>query len=289
MADSYSLEEAAHILKVSPGKLRKWDQSGLVSPSIKNPKGDCYDFQDLIALRAAKELVDRGLSLRKIAATLVQLRRKLPGLRQPLASARIVAYGNRIAIGHRGKLLEPRTGQLLFSFRVNELVREFKSRKESSGAAPGRDADGWFRQGLELDQNEATFDGAIEAYLRAVQLDPRFADAWNNLGTIYYKSGDLKRAEQCYRKAIACDPDHREAHYNLGNITDESGRLDQAMKFLERALEIDPTFADAHFNLALVYEKKLLRRRARAHWQTYLHYDSSSPWAAFARRRLEGN
>jgi hypothetical protein len=47
-----------------------------------------------------------------------------------------------------------------------------------------------------------------------------------------------------------------------------------------------PAHPDVHFNLALAYEKRGNRRNAREHWQAYLRFAPSGPWAEQARSRL---
>ncbi len=42
---------------------------------------------------------------------------------------------------------------------------------------------------------------AIAAFEEAVQLDPTFADAWENLAVLYEKGGDSKKALEAFKKA----------------------------------------------------------------------------------------
>jgi tetratricopeptide (TPR) repeat protein len=44
---------------------------------------------------------------------------------------------------------------------------------------------------------------AIPVYQRALQLNPRNARAWNNLGTTYYELGMFSEAMQSYQRAVA--------------------------------------------------------------------------------------
>jgi Tfp pilus assembly protein PilF len=42
---------------------------------------------------------------------------------------------------------------------------------------------------------------AIAAFEEAVQLDPTFTDAWENLAVLYEKAGDPKKALEAFKKA----------------------------------------------------------------------------------------
>lgn len=50
------------------------------------------------------------------------------------------------------------------------------------------------------------------------------------LGSAYFRSGDLAKAEQEYRAALALKPDLGEAHLNLAVVAMLTGRLDEAEK-----------------------------------------------------------
>ncbi len=56
---------------------------------------------------------------------------------------------------------------------------------------------------------------ALEAVTR--QLDPRRAEAWNNLGVLYRRQGDAIGAEKCFREALRLDPDFSVARRNLAD------------------------------------------------------------------------
>jgi DNA-binding transcriptional MerR regulator len=73
----YTFSAAARILGLSESKLRYWSQSGFVGPSLKREGRQVYSFQDLVGVRAAKELVDRGFQPAQIRKVLEQVRNKL--------------------------------------------------------------------------------------------------------------------------------------------------------------------------------------------------------------------
>ena len=59
---------------------------------------------------------------------------------------------------------------------------------------------------------------AIAACEQVLRIDPRCAAAYNNLGAIYMKQGQLDVANEMYEKALQCDPTLPEAHENLARL-----------------------------------------------------------------------
>jgi tetratricopeptide (TPR) repeat protein len=83
------------------------------------------------------------------------------------------------------------------------------------------------RQAYENGQSAA----AINQFQQAMNLNPRNADAYYNLGASYYSLGKqqknqqwIQQAEQLYRQAIALDDRHTEAHRGLASLLIESGQ-----------------------------------------------------------------
>ena len=65
-------------------------------------------------------------------------------------------------------------------------------------------------------------DEAMDAYRRALEARPDFADACNNLGTLHARRGDLKRAREYWERAVAIDPGHP-ARENLRRLRQDEG------------------------------------------------------------------
>ena len=57
---------------------------------------------------------------------------------------------------------------------------------------------------------------AVASYRRALELNPDFAEAHNNLGTTLKDQGKLAEAVASYRRALELNPDFAEVHNNLG-------------------------------------------------------------------------
>lgn len=244
-----------------------------------------FGFQDLVGLRAALQLLARGVPLRRIRRTLDGVRRSLPDVDQPLSRLRLLVDGSeRVVVDHDGRLLES-DGQMVFDFQPRAASDVASLR----GPAPGEEetALAWFERGCALDSDPRTLADALVAYRRSLVLDPEFADAHCNLGTVLYNQGRRAEARVCFERCLALSPRHLEAHFNLANVLEEDDRNESALRHYKDCLRIDPVFVDARLNLALLYEKLGLSRTALPHWRWYLRLEPQGSWAEVARKHLD--
>jgi tetratricopeptide (TPR) repeat protein len=287
VTDLFTRREVAKLLGVPEQRLRSLEKADIVAPSGHRGSKRAYTFQDLIALRATRELLAQQVRLRDVARAIGALRETLPKVTRPLQELRIVGDGRRVIVRSDTGSFEPVTGQMVLDFQVQSLrddvVRVLRPETNASRARTAYDT---YVQASALDEDPATYDQAEELYARAIRLDPSLAIAYTNLGNIRFRRGDEAAAENLYRRAIEVDPRQPEAHYNLGYVMLERGDATGASQFFERAIEGDPRFADAHFNLAMAFEQMNERTRARAHWKKYLELEPSGTWADVAREHL---
>jgi tetratricopeptide (TPR) repeat protein len=287
LSDMYSLRDAAKLFRLSESRLRYWEKSGFVARSGEVSGKRYYTFQDLIGLRAAKDLLDEGVAPRNVHKSLRALRDSLPKVPRPLCTLRIIADGQTLVVRDQRGAYDPLTGQLVLNFDVNSLREDVvRVLKRGGRESDHKKAYESYLEGCRLDEEESTFDGAEAAYRRALQLDPSLANALTNLGNLMFKRSQHTEAEQFYRRALAIDPEQPEAFYNLGFLLYDRGEIPEAITSFKRAIASDPSFADAHFNLAMAYQDSGRGKDARAHWEAYLRLDPDSQWAEIARRHL---
>ena len=127
---------------------------------------------------------------------------------------------------------------------------------------------------------------AMALYEEILRIDPAYAPAYINLGTIHFHLRQYGRAEELYRCATVADPGYVLAFFDLGNVLDELQRLDESIVAYRQAVALSPRYGDAHYNLALAYERKGDRRAALRHWQAYIKLDNRGPWADHARGQI---
>ena len=97
----------------------------------------------------------------------------------------------------------------------------------------------WNKLGIAL-QQENKFHSARQAYLKAVHVDPNFAEGWNNLGTVYFMANKYHKSVSYYRRAIAIKHDSAAFHLNLGTSYYHLKNYAQAVEEYRMALGIDP-------------------------------------------------
>jgi len=291
---TYSLRDAARILKVPPSRLRYWKRTALAQlqdGDLRLESRPDFDFRDLVCVRAMLTLVDRGVSVRRIRRSVEVLQENLPDLEDPLAALRLWADGSeRVVVEHQGVLLEP-DGQMVLDFGVGELDVEgpaliSERHTDEAGPDPYAEAVDHFEQGCRLDTEPATYGQAVELYRRCIELDPEFGDAHCNLGAVLYNLGRSGESRACFERCLQLDRNHVEANFNLANLLEEEGRDEVAMSHYRAALQADPFYADLHVNMALLYEKLRMPRKARDHWRRYLQLDPTGGWVDVARQRL---
>ena len=96
-------------------------------------------------------------------------------------------------------------------------------------------------------------DRAIPLFMKAIETDPKYAEAYVNRGLIYYYKRDYKKAVWDYDQAEKFRPDIAEIYINRGNAYNALGRKDDAILEYNRALHINPGQAETWFNLANMY------------------------------------
>lgn len=280
---AFSREEARRLADVTERQLRSWERQKL----IRTPEH--YGFQDLLTLRTLVKLKNSRLPAAQIRRTLAALALKMRDVRDPLTQLKIYVDGRKIRVEVEGRAMEAESGQLLLNFDQGELKRLFEFQvKEKPDAERDRRAaaERWFQRGLEMEQSGSPAERIIEAYLKALELDPQSAGALVNLGTIHFNAKNWKDAEHYYRQALEADPDYALAHFDLANLYDERGERSLALEHYLAALRAAPNYADAHYNLALLYQSSNQPMKAVRHWTAYLKLDPASQWSMIARREL---
>ena len=101
--------------------------------------------------------------------------------------------------------------------------------------------------------NMKRYEEAIEDYDKAIGFNPNFAEAYNNRGNTKF---DMKRYEEAiedYGKAIGLNPNYAEAYYNRGNAKSDMKRYKEAIEDYGKAIGLNPNFAEAYNNRAMAY------------------------------------
>ena len=108
------------------------------------------------------------------------------------------------------------------------------------------------RQGNDL-FNNGDLEDAHKYYIKAIELAPEYDTAFYDLGKVYSRLGDDKRAIENYTKALKVNPYYIFAYYNRGNNKANIGDNNGAISDYSEAIRLNPLFAEAYFNLSLIH------------------------------------
>ena len=86
---------------------------------------------------------------------------------------------------------------------------------------------------------------ALRPMLKAVTLDPKDAEAHNNLADTQRDCGMLLESLQSCKAALSLDPDYMEAYHNQANALSDLLQNEEAEQSYRQALELRPTSAES--------------------------------------------
>jgi tetratricopeptide (TPR) repeat protein len=107
------------------------------------------------------------------------------------------------------------------------------------------------KRGEEL-YNSGDLSGARDAFLKAVEIAPGYATAYNNLGVILWQAGDVGKAAECFTKALHLDPDDRSVVMNCGQLLASVDNKDESRKLYAGYLDRHPRDAEISKMLLLL-------------------------------------
>lgn len=124
--------DVVDIVRISRRQLQYWAQTDLIRPSARTPGGHGrYTFEDLVAVKAAKRLIDAGVSVQRIRRSIRALTQLLPSVEKPLAELVLVATGDVVLAFKDGTAFDALSGQE-WVFEVARFVREVESWRGSA-------------------------------------------------------------------------------------------------------------------------------------------------------------
>ena len=117
---------------------------------------------------------------------------------------------------------------------------------------------------------ENRLDEAVTQYRKALDSNPAYTNAHNNLGAALARQGKFDEAVVQFRKALELNPGGAVAEANLGHALLAQNKFAEAMPHLERALQISPDLVEARYDLGAALMINGQRAQALAHWRRAL-------------------
>jgi len=103
------------------------------------------------------------------------------------------------------------------------------------------------------------YDNAINIYRKAVDLNRKKAapSPWPplNLGALLVKLGRFPEAEASLKESLQYAPRFPTAHYQMGLLLDRQGQELKALEELRQAAENDPSYPDPHYLMTQIYQR----------------------------------
>lgn len=268
--ESYTTRDVARLLRLSEAQVRSQARAGFLTPDRGPRNSYRFSFQDILLLRTARDLAGARVPPRRIKRALSNLAHHLP-LGKFLTGLRITADAGRVIVREGEASWNPESEQLQIDFaglvpptRSSGVALSICQLPKRSGERLS--AAQWFDRGEELEDTAP--DEAMNAYGRAIALDPGRSDARVNLGRLHQLAGRVAEAIDHYREALREGGDATAA-FNLGTALEELGRRESAIEAYCQAIRMDRAFADAHFNLSRLYELVGQRDVALRHLREY--------------------
>lgn len=99
-------------------------------------------------------------------------------------------------------------------------------------------------------------NAAIQEFVKAVELDSSYYQAYNAMGVATLKLGNRKDAQDLFKTAIKINPQFAPAYDNLGNIAMLEGDLDQAEKYYLQAIKYNSHNPTSMYHMGQVESRR---------------------------------
>lgn len=144
----------------------------------------------------------------------------------------------------------------------------------------------FYSKGLDESTKE-NYDKAVEYFEKAVNEDPEFAFAWDNLGVNYRRLNNYDKAIESYKKSLEIDPYGLMPLQNIAVVYLYKKEYTNAIEAYNRFAEIDINNPEVFYGLGDVYATKLndyekgLEYMCKAY---NLYIEQKSPYRADAEK-----
>ena len=130
---NFNTKTIARILQLSIRQIDYWDRTHFIKPSIREASGygsvRLYSFNNLVQLKVAKTLMDKGISLQKIRKAINYLKKNIPEVKKPLSEIKFLTDGEAIFVLTEDKKViidVLKSGQLVFAVALGKIIEDLK-------------------------------------------------------------------------------------------------------------------------------------------------------------------
>jgi DNA-binding transcriptional MerR regulator len=279
----------SRMLDISVHEIRRWERMGLIKAVVHVCRLPYFDFQEVAGARRLAELVEAGVPVREIQASLARLESVVGVGSRPLAQLDILAADKHLLYRDAQGRLKTAAGQRLFEFDGASPTATPATIPLTPVQAPSRNdwtSGDWFEEGRRL-ADEGSLAPAVEAFRMSLMGEHDAPEVQFHLADALYRQSNARAALERYHVATELDHNYLEAWTQIGCLLSELGQFEESIDAFSIAIDIHPDYPDAHLHIAESLHQTGRTAEATPHWQKYLEYDQSGPWAESARQRLE--
>lgn len=137
-------------------------------------------------------------------------------------------------------------------------------------------------------KDNGNYAEAKTLYLKAIELDPGYCDAMDNLGQLLREQNKIDEAISWYQKSLEIAPDNPVALQNLALAYSLQGKTEKALEEYEKLTEVAPENPEGYFGLGTIYFTLDQPEKAISYFETAekLYIEQDSPYVADAQYYL---
>eukprot|EP01103_Thecamoeba_quadrilineata_P021503 TRINITY_DN98_c0_g2_i1.p1 TRINITY_DN98_c0_g2~~TRINITY_DN98_c0_g2_i1.p1 ORF type:complete len:481 (-),score=80.93 TRINITY_DN98_c0_g2_i1:1441-2883(-) len=180
-------------------------------------------------------------------------------------------------------------GLVLYKMKnFNKALMDFKS----AATTDPTNKFSWNHMGLCLNVTGYPLQ-AIEAYKKALEIDPNLKEALVNTAQAYKDYGDFPNAESFFTKALDKDPTYVHGYQMRGLARYAVGKHKDALSDLKRCLDIDPQHKECRLMSGVIKQGMGMFRSAIADYDISVNvHDDQTGWyhrevALFIQKKLD--
>jgi tetratricopeptide (TPR) repeat protein len=97
--------------------------------------------------------------------------------------------------------------------------------------------------------NQQDYDRAVTTYRTAIEINPKFAPPYNQLGYALRFIGDYASAEEVFHRYTELIPDQANPYDSYAELLMKMGRYEESIASYEKAIKIEPTFVASYVGI----------------------------------------
>ncbi|MBI3619798.1 tetratricopeptide repeat protein [Candidatus Roizmanbacteria bacterium] len=107
----------------------------------------------------------------------------------------------------------------------------------------------------DIYSRKGQYDISIQEFKKAIEINPRYGDAYNNLGNVYVKIGKVNEAIKMYQAALVLNPRLWQSYQNIAVIAYQQKSYPMALEYTKKALAYASEVPSLHSNYGIILTK----------------------------------